>query len=1074
MPMRLRQILSSVPVVTAVVLVALYLLGGFLALPAVVKWQVEKQVRAQLGYPISVGEVRFNPLTFRFEVDDLALTDPEGAPMLGFKRLLIDFELRSIVDGAWTFAEASVEAPLLNVTLDREGRHNFAALLDRLPASEPAAEDEPLPRFVVTHLALTDGRIEYADELLDEPLVTHVEPLQIVIDNLSSLPEQAASYQLSARTRAGEALATSGELALNPLATKGRLTLRGLEVKTLARSLARLLVVDAPAGKVGLAGDFDLAVDRGGVLSGSVHELGLDVDSLSLSAAGASSPLLAIETLSLRQGRVDLGSRESSFASLRLAKGSIAVAVDAQGRVDWATLARAPAAPPPEESAAAAGATTIRAVASSAAAAAPAVESPAVGATAPWRFSLASAEMSEVEFAWRHPAQGLAASAAAIGLQLSVTGEFGAAGARLEFDQPKLSIGTARLRDGTDSLGVAGAAIEAGRVLLVAGESLAGTIDEPAFSATGVALAGSGQNAQLGELSLAGHRLLLQSGAAGVELVLDQPRSTFAGLQMKRAADALDLHRAAISSEKLSLAQADGRLSVSGKALRLSLAKLAAAQGTDRVAVQDASFEAGALSVSSARSAGAARASFEARLDHAALQLKEAGVVAQGASSEIARFAAASLGARSVLLAVPDGPLDLRGDGLTASLSDAVFSSPADGSEMLQLGSGTLGGGAFSLRDRVATADKLALANGTAQAWLDSEGRFNGLVLTRGAAAAAVAAAPEATPLLSDTPAAGAAWHLAVRSAEVDRFALGFEDRRGSPQLAVGLNQIRARITGFETGVSSPMQVDLQAKVASGGTVEASGIVRADNGMADLKLSLVGIALAPLQPYLSEFAELTLASGTASSAGRLRYGDRAGAGANLAYQGSFAVDQLQLDEVDRKRPFLAWESLAAGDVLLTVEPNRLDIGELRAVRPSGRLIIAEDQTVNLTDVLKKRPKGEDQPAAGEQPTAPQDAVAAADPFPVSVARLRVSGGALEFADLSLRPQFGARMHELKGVITGLGTDPNRSAKVQLDARVDKYGSAKIRGQLSVFRPEKLTDIEMTFRNVAMSSLSPYS
>ena len=187
-----------------------------------------------------------------------------------------------------------------------------------------------------------------------------------------------------------------------------------------------------------------------------------------------------------------------------------------------------------------------------------------------------------------------------------------------------------------------------------------------------------------------------------------------------------------------------------------------------------------------------------------------------------------------------------------------------------------------------------------------------------------------------------------------------------------------------------------------------------------------------------------------------------------------------------KRQFLGWESLAAGDVLLTVEPNRLDIGELRAIRPSGRLIIAEDRSVNLTDVLKKRPKGDDRAAAGEQQAAQNGAAAAADgqsaqppvsapdPFPVTVARLGISGGEVEFADLSLRPQFAARMHDLKGVITGLGTDPERSAKVQLDARVDKYGSAKIRGQLSVFRPEKLTDIEMTFRNVAMSSLSPYS
>ena len=81
-----------------------------------------------------------------------------------------------------------------------------------------------------------------------------------------------------------------------------------------------------------------------------------------------------------------------------------------------------------------------------------------------------------------------------------------------------------------------------------------------------------------------------------------------------------------------------------------------------------------------------------------------------------------------------------------------------------------------------------------------------------------------------------------------------------------------------------------------------------------------------------------------------------------------------------------------------------------------------------------------------------------DVFPVTIARVRVDGGVIDFADLSLRPQFGTRMHELEGVITGLGTDANRSANVQLDARVDKFGSARIRGQTSVLQPEKLIDI----------------
>ncbi|WP_313950942.1 hypothetical protein, partial [Accumulibacter sp.] len=71
---RLRTLVTRKPVIIGVGLLVLYLLGGFLALPAIIKWQVEKQVPEQLGHAISVGQVRFNPLLFRFEVDDLALS----------------------------------------------------------------------------------------------------------------------------------------------------------------------------------------------------------------------------------------------------------------------------------------------------------------------------------------------------------------------------------------------------------------------------------------------------------------------------------------------------------------------------------------------------------------------------------------------------------------------------------------------------------------------------------------------------------------------------------------------------------------------------------------------------------------------------------------------------------------------------------------------------------------------------------------------------------------------------------------------------------------------------------------
>jgi hypothetical protein len=185
------------------------------------------------------------------------------------------------------------------------------------------------------------------------------------------------------------------------------------------------------------------------------------------------------------------------------------------------------------------------------------------------------------------------------------------------------------------------------------------------------------------------------------------------------------------------------------------------------------------------------------------------------------------------------------------------------------------------------------------------------------------------------------------------------------------------------------------------------------------------------------------------------------------------LNQFLLEEVAPQRPFLGWTAVGADDVLLTLTPNRLDIAELRIDQPSGRLIIAADQSVNLTDVLKKKTEPEASPVPAKPADSAKTDTGAPTPFPVSIARVRVSEGTLEFSDASLRPQFAARMHELKGVITGLSNDPDQSAKLQLDARVDQYGSAKIGGQISLLSPERLTEIDMAFRNLELTSLSPY-
>ena len=548
----LRIFFARKSVMITGLLLALYVLGGFFALPAIVKWQVEKQVSAQLGHSLSVGDVRFNPLLFRFEVEDLAFSDPDGQPLLGFKYLLVDFELRSLIDRAWTFAEVRLEAPVLHFAFDKDGRHNFAPLLERLPESEPDQDDAGLPRLIVQRVAVTDGRFDFSDQLHDEPLVTHIEPLSIEIDNLSSLPEQAASYRLSARTAVDEAFESSGELALNPIATKGRLTLSGLQLATLVRSMPRLLAIESPAGKVDLGASFDLAVDAGGELAGVVQDLDFDIAGLSLSTADAASPLLALETLSLKQGRVDLAAREARLATFRLAKGRVAVAFDDDGKLNWQKLLRATAKAPAEKTAETAetaavevepGSEVVADAVVAAVADAPEVpEAPVPGA---WRVLIDSAELSEIEFGYADPAQALALDVAALAFETSPSIELAVAGTRVELAQPKLALSGTRLKSGANSLGLDGSVAAEKIAMLIADAAFDLTIDKAETSFDGLKAQSGADGVALGKLAIAGEKLSLAQRNTGLELTIDKPQTSFDGLKAQSGPDGVDLGKLA-------------------------------------------------------------------------------------------------------------------------------------------------------------------------------------------------------------------------------------------------------------------------------------------------------------------------------------------------------------------------------------------------------------------------------------------------------------------------------------------------------------------------------------------------
>ncbi|WP_226939808.1 DUF748 domain-containing protein [Janthinobacterium rivuli] len=314
-----------------------------------------------------------------------------------------------------------------------------------------------------------------------------------------------------------------------------------------------------------------------------------------------------------------------------------------------------------------------------------------------------------------------------------------------------------------------------------------------------------------------------------------------------------------------------------------------------------------------------------------------------------------------------------------------------------------------------------------------------------------------------ETP--SAPWSTKVDKVELSQFGARFDD--AGTGIKGNLQDARLSLHDVSNDMKQALPFELGVGLREGGLLTANGKFVPGTGAVDAQLNLKQLTLAPVQPLLAQHLKLKLAGGTLSGSGRLTTGGGAPKAPKVRYEGGVDIAGLVLNETDGKR-FASWKSVRADKLTASVGPDFVDIPELRVVEPNAQLIIENDRSLNAQRLLVKAPEPAAAPATTATPTAADAA------FPVRVRRVRLQNAKLDFADLSLRPQFAAKIYELNGVVTGLSTRRDARSQIELDGRIDEFGLARVRGQLNPFAPTDNTDLNVVFKNVDMVSASPYT
>jgi hypothetical protein len=136
---------------------------AWLAVPPLLKNQIEAQGSAALGRKLTLGAIDFKPWSLELTLTDLAIATADGrASQFKVARVYVDAELESIFRLAPVLDSVVVEAPELKLTHTGGGHYDIDDIIRRL--SEPSPDPTSVPaHFAFYNLELRDGAVDFTD-----------------------------------------------------------------------------------------------------------------------------------------------------------------------------------------------------------------------------------------------------------------------------------------------------------------------------------------------------------------------------------------------------------------------------------------------------------------------------------------------------------------------------------------------------------------------------------------------------------------------------------------------------------------------------------------------------------------------------------------------------------------------------------------------------------------------------------------------------------------------------------------------------------------------------------------------
>jgi len=429
------------------------------------------------------------------------------------------------------------------------------------------------------------------------------------------------------------------------------------------------------------------------------------------------------------------------------------------------------------------------------------------------------------------------------------------------------------------------------------------------------------------------------------------------------------------------------------------------------------------------------------------------------------------------------------------SLKLENLAAPFGGGEGVRLKELLVSGISADLKQKRALVESVELKGGNAILSREAGGAISAGHLLKSAAAPTAPAVAgkrpaKSAPRTKQPPPAPFSYRIArVAGSEL---GIRFTDRTLEEEPVFTLSHLKFSLGGIEGPRQGPLPFTLATGYGAKGRIAAGGSVTPAPFRLKGNLKLQQIALRDFDAYIPEGTAVFLADGALDTDLNVNL-EQAASGLKGSYAGSLGVRSFYCQDTVYDEDLLKWESLELDQISGSLSPFSLAIKDVSLSNFYARVIVERDGTLNLQHLTSEpapaappapgagsaapaaQAPGPAQPAAAAHASAPAAAGAAPpDTHPIRIDAVTVQGGTLDFSDRHLKSPFDTTFFNLGGRVSGLSSEANRAADVDLRGNLENHSPLSITGTINPLRGDLFLDLKIAFTDIELSPFTPYA